>query len=577
MPQTPELERVTAIVLRFMRTPVLVLITVSAVTVLGMVLMPGKDAEGNPANMSFFHALYFLSYTATTTGFGEIPYEFTDAQRLWAIVALFMSVVAWVYAIGSIIGLVQNPHFRQSLAQDQFARAVRRISEPFYIICGFGDTGSLLTRGISDAGFVAVIIDSDPNRIQALSLRDYPVTMPGLCADAGVPPHLIAAGVRQSNCRAVIALTNDEGINRKVVIIARLLNPDVQAICRSSSQVEEEFLSNLGSVTVVDPFDTFADQLGTALNAPALHNLSEWLVGAYGVRLDEPVCPPVGTWILCGFGRMGKHLHEALKGCAIPTAVIDPTPAAVEETMPKRIVGHTNPRTLRQAGIEDAVGIVAATNSDSNNLGIVLNARALNPKIFLVVRQNRHEHEVAFQAARADLIMQPSLVTARRILFMLVAPLVTPYLQHLHAVGDTLLRKSIRRLQEAIGDGTPHLWTETISDRHVTVASLLREAEFPVALADILRNPADRDRQLECVPLAMKRPGSVVVMPEGDIPLRSGDRILFCGTRQARRVLDGTLNDKFALRYLVTGVEEPRGYVMQWLYRWRQQRQSATP
>jgi Trk K+ transport system NAD-binding subunit len=577
VPQTAELERVTAIVLRIMRTPVLVLITVSALTILGMVLMPGKDAEGNPANMSFFHALYFLSYTATTTGFGEIPYEFTDAQRLWAIIALFMSVVAWIYAIGSIIGLIQNPHFRQSLAQAKFSRTVRRVSEPFYIICGFGDTGSLLTRGLSDAGFIAVIIDSDPNRIQALSLRNYPVTMPGLCADAGVPPHLIAAGVRQSNCRAVIALTNNEGVNRKVVIIARLLNPDIQTICRSSSQVEEEFLSNLGSVTVVDPFDTFAAQLSTALNAPALHNLSEWLVGAYGVRLDEPVCPPVGNWILCGFGRMGKHLHEALQQCAIPTAVIDPTPSAGEKPMPGRIVGHTNPRTLRQAGIAHAVGIVAATNSDSNNLGILLNARALNPKIFLLVRQNRHEHEVAFQAAQADLIMQPSLVTARRILFLLVAPLVTPYLQHLQAVGDKLLRKSIRRLQEAIGDGTPHLWTETISERHTSVSSILRDAEFPVALADILRDPGDRERSLDCVPLTLKRPGSVVVMPEGEVPLRAGDRILMCGTRQARRVLDGTLNDKFALQYLVTGVEEPRGYIMQWLHRWRQQRQAAAP
>jgi len=102
MATTSELDRVTAIVLRFMRRPILVLIVVYAIAISGLVLIPGQDAEGNPTHMSIFHAFYFLTYTATTTGFGEIPHPFTDAQRLWAIVLLYGSVVAWIYAISSI-------------------------------------------------------------------------------------------------------------------------------------------------------------------------------------------------------------------------------------------------------------------------------------------------------------------------------------------------------------------------------------------------------------------------------------------------------------------------------------------
>ncbi|MEE8266498.1 MAG: ion channel, partial [Acidiferrobacterales bacterium] len=161
MATTSELDRVTAIVLRFMRRPILVLIVVYAIAISGLVLIPGQDAEGNPTHMSIFHAFYFLTYTATTTGFGEIPHPFTDAQRLWAIVLLYGSVVAWIYAISSIIRLVRNPHFQQAVAQRSFARSARGITEPFFIICGFGDTGSLLTRGLDDAGCTAVIIDKD--------------------------------------------------------------------------------------------------------------------------------------------------------------------------------------------------------------------------------------------------------------------------------------------------------------------------------------------------------------------------------------------------------------------------------
>ena len=33
--------------------------------------------------MGFFDAFYFMSYTATTIGFGELPQAFNDAQRMW--------------------------------------------------------------------------------------------------------------------------------------------------------------------------------------------------------------------------------------------------------------------------------------------------------------------------------------------------------------------------------------------------------------------------------------------------------------------------------------------------------------
>ena len=61
--------------------------------------------------------------------------------------------------------------------------------------------------------------------------------------------------------------------------------------------------------------------------------------------------------------------------------------------------------------------------------------------------------------------------------------------------------------------------------------------------------------------------GKPLVMPPLTTPVRPGDQILFCGTAQAMRLLDATLNNEYTLRYLITGRDEPRGYVMQWLTR----------
>src|SRR4051794_40294372 len=99
-----------------MRVPLIVLIVIFAVSVLGLSLVPGEDARGRPDRMGIFDAFYFMSYTATTIGFGELPHAFTAAQRMWVTVTIFLAVIGWAYAIGSLLSLMQDQGFRQALA-----------------------------------------------------------------------------------------------------------------------------------------------------------------------------------------------------------------------------------------------------------------------------------------------------------------------------------------------------------------------------------------------------------------------------------------------------------------------------
>src|SRR5215208_2925849 len=114
------------LVLRRMRTPLIVLIVIFAVSVLGLTLIPGQDAQGRPSRMGFFDAFYVMSYTASTIGFGEIPYPFTYAQRLWVTFTIYLTVIGWAYAIGSLLALLQDRSFRQAVALQQFRRKVSR-------------------------------------------------------------------------------------------------------------------------------------------------------------------------------------------------------------------------------------------------------------------------------------------------------------------------------------------------------------------------------------------------------------------------------------------------------------------
>jgi voltage-gated potassium channel len=102
------------IALRRLRLPIIALIISYAISVTGLVLIDGIDAQGKPAPMSWFHAFYFMSYTATTIGFGEIPYAFTNAQRMWVTFCIYLSVTVWAWQLAAIIALAQDRSFLEA-------------------------------------------------------------------------------------------------------------------------------------------------------------------------------------------------------------------------------------------------------------------------------------------------------------------------------------------------------------------------------------------------------------------------------------------------------------------------------
>src|ERR687890_2514060 len=249
------------LILRRMRVPLIVLIVIFSVSVLGLTVIPGQDAEGDPIQMGFFDAFYVMSYTATTIGFGEIPYPFTYNQRMWVTISIYLTVVGWAYAIGSLLALLQDRSFRQARALQRFTRKVERLAEPFVLIAGYGRAGELLGHSMDALGRRVVVLDNSPERIDGLELESYHGDVPGLAADARDPGHVGVAGLNHPMCEAVVALTDDDEANLAVVMAAVLLRPDVPVIARATTRTMTARMQAFGSPTVVNPFDVFGDHV----------------------------------------------------------------------------------------------------------------------------------------------------------------------------------------------------------------------------------------------------------------------------------------------------------------------------
>jgi Trk K+ transport system NAD-binding subunit len=550
------------VVMRRMRAPLITLIVIFSISVVGLTLIPGIDDQGRPAHIGLFDSFYFVSYTATTIGFGELPWPFTPAQRLWVTFTIYASVIGWAYAIGSLLTLLQDRAFQQAVALQGFTRKVGRMREPFFLVAGFGRAGELLARDFDALGQQLVVIDSSSDRIDALELGSYHADIPGLVADAANPRNLGAAGLNHPSCAAVLALSNDDETNLAVTMAAALLRPDIPVVARTVSAAVAERMHAFGTPTVVNPFDRFGEHLRLALNAPASYQLLTWLEAGPGASLPERGEPRRdGLWIVCGYGRFGREVTSDLRAAGLDVVVVESV--ASEDQDAEVVLGDgSDGRVLLEAGLERAVGLVAGTDNDTTNLSMLATARRHNPGLFLAARQNLPTSAALFEAMRPDALLVPTEVVAHEVYAQLSTPLLWRFIQRLPAQGDGWADVVTARLRSSCGQELPALWKVRLD--HAQAPALERLLPTGrVRLGDLLRSPEDRERRLEVVPLLLLREDGdeVVLTPDDDVVLALGDQLLFAGRAAERRGLESTLVIESGAAYVLLDRRVPSSWV----------------
>ncbi|MFN2310126.1 MAG: TrkA family potassium uptake protein, partial [Gammaproteobacteria bacterium] len=547
--------------------PLIALLCAYALSVLGFVLIPGADDTGAPWRMDFFHAFYFVSFMGSTIGFGEIPYPFTGGQRLWATLTIYITVVAWLYAIGSLLALVNDRALRRVLAFGAFSRQVRKLREPFYLICGYGDTGALLVDELSSRDILCTVIDIDETRTQALEIAGLPMPVPALCADANDTDSLIAAGLRNRYCMGVVAVTNGDNTNLKIAITTKLLRPQLRVICRAETTDGAANMASFGTDHIINPFDTFADRFAMMFHSPAMYLVYEWITAVHNAPLKDFVVPPRGLWVLCGYGRFGKAVRRHLSFEGVQTRIIEADPKGTQPPEGTVIGRGTEAHTLREADIEQAVGIIAGTDDDTNNLSILMTAKDLNGALFTVTRQNERDNDAIFEAARANVLMQPGTIIGRSILSLIITPLLADFLRLARHRDEDWANMLVSRVTGVVTDRSPQTWTLSIDAAKCPAVTTLLGEGMPITLARLTVDPHDRARPLPCMPLLLKRGQHLELLPEAETPIQEQDQLLFCGTDEARRAMRSTLKNLNTLTYVLTGNDRPAGLIWRWLAR----------
>ncbi|MEO2197890.1 MAG: potassium channel protein [bacterium] len=221
------------------------------------------------------------------------------------------------------------------------------------------------------------------------------------------------------------------------------------------------------------------------------------------VRRSRMMERMTGHDIVCGYGRMGRAVVEELQRAGREVVVVDSradrTRPVAETGVPTVTGDATLEKTLLEANVRQAHGLVSCVNDDAHNVYTVLTARSLNPKLLIVGRATEDGAERRIRQAGADRVVNPYHLGGARLAHLVVKPAIVSF------------------FDATTTDASPRLDQSALRSLAPVVGQSLSEANI-------------RQRWGLTV-VAVQRGGDIVASPPADYRLEAGDVLVVFGER----------------------------------------------
>jgi voltage-gated potassium channel len=211
--------------------------------------------------------------------------------------------------------------------------------------------------------------------------------------------------------------------------------------------------------------------------------------------------------IICGYGRMGRHVCGEFSRRGLPFVVIDRRAELLRDfDLPHGIAlegDATSDEVLKRAGVERARALVTVAASDADNLFITLSARLLNDKLFIVARAEGDLAEQKLHRAGASRVVTPYAIGGAKVAMAVLRPAVVDFIE--------------------LATGTEHL--------DLQIEETLIQPGSP--LAGVTLHASRLRQELGVIVVAIKKAnGHLVANPPGDAVMTPGDTLIALGPRQ---------------------------------------------
>jgi len=120
-------------------------------------------------------------------------------------------------------------------------------------------------------------------------------------------------------------------------------------------------------------------------------------------------------------------------------------------------------------------------------------------------------------------------------------------------------------VRDEVGAGAPSAWIfECDVLQPGMFNAFFQSAPASFRIAHLLADPTDPQVRMPAAALMLERQGTFELLPDADLKLKPGDRILFVGDNSTRRLQRRYLAEPGTVSWTLSGTEPPRSFVFRW-------------
>lgn len=152
-------------------------------------------------------------------------------------------------------------------------------------------------------------------------------------------------------------------------------------------------------------------------------------------KMEKRISELKGHYIVCGIGRIGRHIIDELHQTGRPFVAIDSNEEICKELAEKGMLfvkgDATSSTVLKTANAANAKGVFCSLYTDAENLLLILTAKGINPDLRIVSKAEEDESEEKMRRAGADGVVLPKFIGGLRMASAMVRPEAVSFLDRM--------------------------------------------------------------------------------------------------------------------------------------------------
>jgi CPA2 family monovalent cation:H+ antiporter-2 len=237
-------------------------------------------------------------------------------QGLLASTVLLMAATPLLIALGRHLNVQLLQHAANTSVS---ATPEKAALEDHVIVVGYGPAGQRLVRVLRETGIPFIVIELNPHTVQAAEKEGVPI----LYGDASRRHILEHAAIDRA--KVCVVAINDDAATRRIVELARYLNPTLQIIVRTRFLRDVEFLQRIGAdIVVPEELETavriFTQVLQAYFVPPEEINRQIAAIRAGDYRIFRGSIQEAHLMVLQGLDEEGLHTRAVVVREGAPVA-----------------------------------------------------------------------------------------------------------------------------------------------------------------------------------------------------------------------------------------------------------------